>query len=55
MEVSLCYLSLCIILHFFNEDLTGLFGSLKAKDESVEEEYIPAMILRQRSKDKAVK
>lgn len=48
MEVSLRYLSLCIILYFFNEYLTGLFGSLKAKDESVE--YTPAMILRQRSK-----
>lgn len=35
--------------------MTGLFQSLKAKDESVEEEYIPAMILCQRSKVKSAK
>lgn len=55
MEVSPFYFSSCIILHLSNEDLTGLFGSVKTKEEGDEEERSPAMILRQRSKVKARK
>lgn len=52
MEVSPLYFSSCIILHLSNEDLTGLFGSVKTKDEG---DCSPAMILRQRLKVKAPK